>query len=87
VELSLRGIPDGKARLEHFRIDDEHSNAFTAWKRMGSPDKPAPDQYVSLEKAGKLAALPAAELEFNDGAATIRFQLPRQAVSLLVIRR
>ena len=29
-------IPGGKARLEHYRIDENHGNAFAAWRRMGS---------------------------------------------------
>ena len=47
VELSLTGLPagDGPVLLEHFRIDRDHSNAFEAWKRMGSPQNPTPEQY------------------------------------------
>jgi len=88
VELSLRGLPlrSGEARYEHFRIDEELSNAYTAWKRMGSPQEPTPEQYAALQAAGKLARLGKPEtLEIKNGAATIRFPLPRQAVSLLVI--
>ena len=42
VELTLSGLPagDGPVLLEHFRIDRDHSNAFEAWKRMGSPQQP-----------------------------------------------
>src|SRR5262249_10484394 len=36
VEVALAGLPlkAGEARLQHFRIDDVYSNAFTAWKKM-----------------------------------------------------
>jgi xylan 1,4-beta-xylosidase len=59
VMLTLGGLPfaSGDARLQHFRIDQEHSNAFSVWQRMGSPQSPTPEQYVTLEKAGQLAAL------------------------------
>jgi beta-xylosidase len=42
VEVALAGLPlkAGEARLEHFGIDDERSNGFTAWKAMGSPQRP-----------------------------------------------
>ena len=69
--------------MQHFRIDAEHSNFFEAWKRIGSPPQPTPAQYAILESAGQLAALqPAQEI---DARSSIRFTLPRQAVSLLVV--
>jgi xylan 1,4-beta-xylosidase len=88
VSLSLSGLPlpDGTSRLRHFRIDAAHSNSFEVWKQLGSPEHPTPEQYATLEKAGRLAALDVPQaLETKDGAATVRFALPRQAVSLLVI--
>ena len=89
VELALAGLPlqSGEARLEHFRIDREHGNAFTAWQRMGSPQQPTPGQYAQLERAGQLAQMagpPAVRVD--QGHATLRFSLPRQAVSLLVLQ-
>ena len=86
VELTLDNLPltNGEARLEHFRIDEDHSNAFTAWIRMGSPQQPTPEQYIQLEKAGRLAALGGPEnVPVAGGKATLAFKLPRQAVSLL----
>jgi xylan 1,4-beta-xylosidase len=88
VELSLRGLPlrGGAARMRHFRIDGEHSNAFTAWQRMGSPQQPTPAQYAQLEQAGQLNTLaPAESITVKDGKATVQFMLPRQGVSLLVL--
>jgi xylan 1,4-beta-xylosidase len=86
VELTLNRLPlvNGEAKLQHFRIDENHSNAFTAWKRIGSPQQLTPEQYVQLENAGRLAALGATEtVQVQNGRATLRFKLPRQAVSLL----
>jgi len=75
-------------RLRHFRIDDSHSNAFTEWQRMGSPQQPTPAQYARLEKAGQLAELNAPRtVRVKDASATLRFMLPRQGVSLLVLDR
>src|SRR5262249_38429365 len=88
VALELAGLPlkAGEARLEHFRIDDEHSNACTAWKKMGSPQKPTPEQYAQLEKAGRLAALGApGNVSVKNGRAAVRLTLPCQAVTLLVV--
>lgn len=90
VELVLEHLPlpDGTARIQHFRIDAEHSNAFEVWKKQGSPQQPTPEQYAQLETAGQLAPLdPPQPLEVKDGKATLRFPLPRQAVSLLILEQ
>jgi len=87
VELDLRGLPAAAstAKLEHFRIDQTHSNAFTAWKAMGSPQAPTPEQYERIERAGKLERLgPGGALRVEGDRGAVRFDLPRQAVSLLV---
>jgi len=90
VELALNGLPwpDGEARLQHFRIDAGHSNAFAEWQRIGSPPQPSPEQYAQLEKAGQLTSLGVPQrVRFESGGTTVRFKLPRQAVSLLVFER
>jgi xylan 1,4-beta-xylosidase len=90
IKLALEGLPvrSGTAEIQHFRIDEEHSNAYSAWKRMGSPQQPTDQQYAELEKAGQLAELRdgAAEVNVKDGRATIDVKLPRQGVSLLLVR-
>lgn len=86
VTLTITGLdhPMQNAKVEEFRIDEEHSNAFAAWKRMGSPQKPTPEQYAQLEKSGKLAALgPVENVRLEKANNTISIMLPRQAVSLL----
>lgn len=88
AEVVLDGLPRyvKKARLQHFRVDAKHSNAFTAWKRMGSPQQPTKAQYASLEKSGQLEPLRAPQpVPIKNGTAAIRLTLPRQAVSLLVL--
>jgi xylan 1,4-beta-xylosidase len=86
VEVKLASLPlaNGEAKLEHFRIDENHSNAFAAWKRIGSPQAPTPEQYAQLEKEGHLATFGAPSMvRISQREATLKFQLPRQAVSLL----
>jgi xylan 1,4-beta-xylosidase len=89
VELTFANLPQrsGRAAIQHFRIDDEHSNAYTVWLRMGSPQQPTPEQYAELEKSGKLAQLDVpATVVVENGQATVRFELPRQGVSLVVLQ-
>jgi xylan 1,4-beta-xylosidase len=91
VELALSGLPAAAtaagAKVTHYRIDDAHSNAFTAWKKMGSPPGPNVAQYKQLLAAGQLATLSDAPagVAIADGVATLKFSLPRQAVSLVVL--
>ena len=89
VTLMFDQLPTihGEARLEHFRIDENHSNAFAAWKRLGSPPAPTPEQYAQLERAGQLAALePPKSIRVESNQTVVKFKLPRQAVSLLQLR-
>jgi xylan 1,4-beta-xylosidase len=87
VSVELRGLPAAMPlRLEHYRIDATHSNAFTAWKAMGSPAKPDAEQYAALERESRLPRLDAPSTATpGDGSLTLRFSLPRQGVSLLVL--
>lgn len=89
IKLTLERLPGdlGMAFLEHFRIDDSHSNAFTVWQRMGSPQNPTPEQLAELVQSGKLTRFqPARTVTWEGNDLTIRFQLPRQGVSLLTLQ-
>jgi len=84
VELHLEGIPATKVVMTHYRIDQEHSNSYMVWKKMGSPLKPTPEQIATLEKAGQLEMISKPEsIKIDKGQAVIKFQLPRQGVSLI----
>lgn len=86
VELTIKGLAAGAAQLHHYRIDETHSNAFSAWKRMGSPQQPTPDQYEQLVAAGQLQALgPPEQIRIGDQGHVLAITLPRQGVSLLVL--
>jgi xylan 1,4-beta-xylosidase len=89
VQVTIAGIPTGvrKILLEHYRIDDTHSNSYSVWKAMGSPQTPTPDQYARLKEAGQLELLSAPQwLDVSDGKVTIGTNLPRQATSLMRIK-
>jgi xylan 1,4-beta-xylosidase len=89
AELTLRGLPadaSGAAKVRHFRVDEDNGNAFTAWKKVGSPQQPTPEQYAQLERAGQLTEIDAPKLErVPDGTTSVRLTLPRRAVSLVEI--
>lgn len=88
VGLALDNLPltNVVVTLTHYRIDNEHSNSFQEWKRMGSPNTPTHGQYAQLLKAGQLAELEAPEtVGMEIGRTIFHLKLPRQAVSLLVL--
>jgi xylan 1,4-beta-xylosidase len=89
TSVTIHGIPAGVDRvlLEHYRIDDTHSNAYTVWQSMGSPQNPTAQQYTELQAAGQLQLLTSPEwLEVRDGEVTISTRLPRQGISLLRLK-
>jgi xylan 1,4-beta-xylosidase len=86
VHLNITSIPAAAKRvlLKHYRIDQTHSNAYTVWKQLGSPQDPTPAQYAELEAAGQLQQLESPRwIETQDGAVPLDLTLPRQAVSLI----
>jgi xylan 1,4-beta-xylosidase len=87
VELTIEGLRAGRPTVSHHRVDAGHSNAYEAWKQMGSPDRPSAAQYAALEKAGQLQALnPPQRLRVESGRLALTFSLPRQGVSLIRIQ-
>jgi len=89
IDLSLSGLEmQGSVKVTQYRVDQEHSNSYTAWQKMGSPQSPSPDQYAELEKAGQLARLDSPQdIVVSNGKAMFHVTLPRQAVSLFVLEQ
>ena len=86
VRIAITGLPASAARVlrRHYRIDRDHSNAYTVWQQMGAPQHPAPEQYARLESAGQLEMLDSPRwVSASAGAVSFGFALPRQGVSLL----
>ena len=88
VSLTVRP-PSGqksKARITHYRIDKTHGNAYTAWKNMGSPAHLTAEQKQLLQKKDDVEQLvPATEMQFNEHALELNFDLPGNAVSLIEV--
>jgi xylan 1,4-beta-xylosidase len=89
VKVTIAGIPIGvhKVLLQHYRIDETHSNSYTVWKKMGSPQSPTADQYAKLKDRGQLELLTSPEwLDVIEGKVTIATTLPRHATSLMQLK-
>lgn len=74
--------------LTHYRIDNNHSNAYQKWLDMGSPLNVTDAQYNELVAAGKLATLaPPCAVDVKNGESlALSFSLPIRAISLLVFQ-
>jgi xylan 1,4-beta-xylosidase len=84
VDLIISGLPNGLLQLQHFRVDDTHSNSYEAWKKMGSPQQPEATQYAALESAGQLQMLDSPRwLTSSNGTIHLVFDLPLHGVSLI----
>lgn len=89
VQVTISGVPSNVKRvlLEHYRIDETHSNSYHVWKAMGSPQSPTEAQYSRLKEAGQLELLSSPKwLDVTDGKVTIATALPRQATSLIHLK-
>lgn len=88
VKLTIAGLRRGDSSVMHYRIDQQHSNSYAAWQRMGSPIAPDKAAYDTLRAAGQLTALdtPESTVQRVRGSVQLTFALPRQGVSLLLIR-
>ncbi len=86
VDLTIRGLSAKTVHVRHYRIDQEHSNSYTLWLKMGSPQNPTPEQITQLEKAGQLAMIGKPErVRVADGAVRLKTNLPRQGISLFTL--
>jgi len=88
VAMAIRGIPAGTGRVlvRRYCVDRTHSNSYTVWKSLGSPQKPTAEEYKSLERAGQLEMAGTPEwVDSKDGTIEIKFALEREAVTLIQV--
>jgi xylan 1,4-beta-xylosidase len=89
IDLTIKAPQNGstRARIAHYRIDDNHSNAHAQWLEFNSPQTPAPDTLARLQAAGELELLePVRFGDVHNGNVKLNFKLPRYGVSLIEIR-
>lgn len=86
VRLTINGVPARRVLVRHYRIDQQHSNSYTVWKKLGSPQQPTPEQYAQLEAAGQLQLLNSPEyVNAKNGQIELNFTMPRLSVSLVQV--
>ncbi|MBA7558274.1 hypothetical protein ES705_51071 [subsurface metagenome] len=50
VNVNINNLKARSATLYHYRVDNENSNSYEVWKKMGSPQNPTTGQYKILER-------------------------------------
>lgn len=84
VTLNINELPTKKVLISHYRIDQEYSNSYSLWKKMGSPQNPSEEQIEQLESAGELKLYESPKWNsINNNKTTVSVDLPRQAISLI----
>ncbi len=84
LDINRLPIQIKQARLTHYRIDDQFSNAYTTWLKMGSPQPPSHEQIELLLKSSELQQLPGPDkVKVNNGSTELNFNLPRLGLSLI----
>lgn len=77
--------PKSKVVLKHWRIDDNHSNSYTAYKKAGSPNAPTPIQIDAIKSKMELETLEIIQDMNVADLADYKMSLPCNAVSLIEI--
>lgn len=86
IHLTIQGIttPTHRALLHHYRIDPTSSDAYSIWKKLGSPQEPSAEQHAQMRAAGQLQLLESPHwVSVGDDKIEMDFQLPSQGVSLV----
>jgi xylan 1,4-beta-xylosidase len=81
-------INDEIIRISHYRIDETHSNAYTKWLKLGSPQNPTAETIAQMKDAMQLQLLETPMLlDVPDNEVTLNFDLPRSSLSLITLEK
>jgi xylan 1,4-beta-xylosidase len=86
ISLTFTGLePRRRFRLHHYRVDNQHSNVYSAWQGMGKPDWPDAVQMAELRRRDVLeTAEPDREVSSDsNGQLAVDFKLPMPALSMI----
>ena len=86
-QISLKVKPqwaeEENVTINHWRIDERHSNAYTIFKELGSPELPDPIQIDAIQKRMDLELLESPQQMNSKETIDLKFYLPCNAVSLI----
>ncbi|MHC5903087.1 GH39 family glycosyl hydrolase [Streptomyces sp. S6] len=82
LRLSVPLTAAGEAFVRRSTVDEDHGNAYTAWREMGSPRSPKQAQLDVLHEASE-PARSHCRLPLADGRADVRLTLARNEITLV----
>lgn len=87
VHLTVEGLTASQVTVSHYRIDDQHSNAYAEWVRQGSPLYPKGEQYDAIKARDGLEKFCDDQtVTPRDGKLELSFPMPSHGVSFLTIQ-
>ena len=88
IHFTLDNLPieAGKVDVSCYLVDKEHSNSYTRWQAMGSPQDPDPEQYKAIEESAMLEEIEGSpRIKISNHQASFDFSLLRQGVVLFIL--
>jgi len=86
INLHLKDIDAKQAFVSSYLVDKNHSNAYTKWQQMGSPQQPSKQQISDLQNAGQLMQnITGEKFKTNNGNLNYHLKLAGQGVTLLKV--
>ena len=85
LDINTHWISNANLTIRHWRIDENHSNSYTVFKKEGAPKLPNPLQVDAIKKRMELEMLEPPGIVTNKELSNIVFQLPCNSVSLIEI--
>lgn len=86
IDLKLTNLPFTKFHLGHYQINENLSNGYSHWQKLGSPTNPTADELISLkEKASLTLFEPISEHSLSSGTFDLKLFLQSNSVILLIL--
>ncbi len=84
--IQVNDLPSSEITMTEYAVDQDHSNSYSLWKSMGSPQSPSKSQIAKLKKEGNQLEMVNAprKVRVVSGELTIPLLATKQSVSLFV---
>ena len=87
ITVCVNGLCGTEKKLEHYRIDAQHSNPYAEWVRQGKPLFPQGVQYDAIKARDGLEKLEEDQtVTVTDGKLELKFTMLTHGVSYLVLK-
>lgn len=86
IKIELQQLPAVNVTVRCFLVDEEHSNSYTLWQKMGSPQQVSEEKFSELKKAAQLQKTGEdKQLKVLNGTINYQLNLAGQGVALLKV--